>query len=779
MLSDVIIFSAYGLLSFVAIALLIFVLFQRSTLTRSFSLITVIILGFVVTVIQAIPEDMLAINFLTKELMLWLALIAVMIAFGGMVLHDSLKEQQLGRTRGLWLLLSALWLLGFLGAYFVEPNIVGWWFWSDNSASITTYVAFIGTILYTLFILGVSLKVFISAPMPEIANRGSFWAVTSLIFLTSLALISSNFVPLMLMGTVSLMLGVGMSIYGIRNVRLGDMRRVIISALRSVLAVFMAWAMIFGILYFLGISQLRERFDIGSDVNSIITLAIVASAIAILIMALRQGISVVFERFLMRPRRSIAQSSAQYSQRVASAANLEDVVEATTESINQIMGVSRSALILVNNTRRVQDAVELIVLEHGATLSNPSRVGYLSYKSPIYHILAVRQLPIGQYDIEYGAIFEKIASAEKQFFRDLQMSIYIPVIMENHLIGLIASGRKLDDTPYRREDTVILSIIGQQVGTALRSTRLIDDLQHLNDSMRGLNQRLENAKVELEKLDTIKTDFVTIASHELRTPLAQIRGYTDIIDSLNDSNALQPEQATQLIGNLRKSTERMEELISAMLDVSQIDVNSLDLRFVRTVPETIIKMALDPLRDPAKERNITINHHSMKNLPRINADLQRMVQAMRNILLNAIKFTPDGGRIDISATSESYEDGNNSDHILFQVRDTGVGVAEKDMPYIFNKFYRGFDTQLHSTGIYKFMGAGPGLGLTIAKGIIEGHGGYIWVESEGHSMEDLPGSIFYVRLPIDPPAGTGRMKPFEGDVNSTQAIPDAPELFAD
>ncbi|MEO1290493.1 MAG: ATP-binding protein, partial [Chloroflexota bacterium] len=189
---------------------------------------------------------------------------------------------------------------------------------------------------------------------------------------------------------------------------------------------------------------------------------------------------------------------------------------------------------------------------------------------------------------------------------------------------------------------------------------------------------------------------------------------------------------------------------------------------IRTSPETIIKMALEPLRDPAEERQIQIIRQSVKELPNIEADLQRMVQAIRNIVLNAIKFTPDGGTIEISAVLEPAKNENSVDNILFTIRDTGVGIDKKDIEFIFNKFYRAFDTQLHSTGIYKFMGAGPGLGLTIAKGIIEGHGGHIWAESTGHDMDNPQGSVFYVRLPVEPPSGQRRVSPFEDDMNRTQ-----------
>jgi len=103
------------------------------------------------------------------------------------------------------------------------------------------------------------------------------------------------------------------------------------------------------------------------------------------------------------------------------------------------------------------------------------------------------------------------------------------------------------------------------------------------------------------------------------------------------------------------------------------------------------------------------------------------------------------------------------------VADTGVGILPENRELIFRKFFRAYDPGLHSTGTYKFMGAGPGLGLTIARGIIEGHGGKIWAESPGHDMEKFPGATFYIQLPVSPPEGATRVKPFEtGDVRSVR-----------
>ncbi|PJF21500.1 MAG: hypothetical protein CUN56_10735, partial [Phototrophicales bacterium] len=346
---------------------------------------------------------------------------------------------------------------------------------------------------------------------------------------------------------------------------------------------------------------------------------------------------------------------------------------------------------------------------------------------------------------------------------------YAPITLDYTLIGILAVGQKLNDMAFYQRDLDLLTTLAQQTGIALRNARLVEDLQHLNKNMQSLNRKQKQANEQLSQLDAIKTDFVTIASHELRTPLAQIRGYTDIMDAMNESGMLDQDQTVTLIGNLRKATERMEELIAAMLDVSQLDVDAMDLRFTQSSVESVLRMAIEPLADAIKQRRLTLSARGLRGLPAIQADQQRLVQAMRNVIVNAIKFTPDGGKIEISASLQESQQEDKPDHILIEIKDTGVGIDRANLEMIFKKFFRAYDPSLHSTGTYKFLGAGPGLGLTIARGVIEGHGGKIWAESPGHSMESFPGSTFYILLPVSTPEDARRILSFEGTA-STDAI---------
>jgi signal transduction histidine kinase len=391
---------------------------------------------------------------------------------------------------------------------------------------------------------------------------------------------------------------------------------------------------------------------------------------------------------------------------------------------------------------------------------------FLDETSPLYRAFAVDRKPLLQFDMESSPEFRDLEPADRRFFRSLQMRAYAPIVVENAFVGILACGAKNNDMPFSQYDLDLLDTMAQQTGVALRNARLLVDLNHLNRSMRSLNLGLESAKDELEKLDSVKTDFITIASHELRTPLAQIRGYSDILDALNSEGMLDQEQITTMIGNLRKATERMEELISAMLDVSQLDVNAMDLRFAQTTLESVVRYAIEPLTDVIKQRRLSFEARGLRGLPHIQADMQRLVQAFRNIIVNAVKFTPDGGDIQITASVQPANDETESAQVLVAIQDTGVGIPPENLELVFKKFFRGYDPSLHSTGAYKFMGAGPGLGLTIAKGVIEGHGGKIWAESPGHDLQQCPGSTFFVLLPLNPPENARRVLPFASETKA-------------
>jgi signal transduction histidine kinase len=208
-----------------------------------------------------------------------------------------------------------------------------------------------------------------------------------------------------------------------------------------------------------------------------------------------------------------------------------------------------------------------------------------------------------------------------------------------------------------------------------------------------------------------------------------------------------PQIEIELLNGINNGTYRLKTIIDDMIDVSLIDNNLLQLHFQPLWINRLLSVLQTELDPAACERHQLFE---VRNFPGSNemtfGDPERLLQVLRNVLSNAIKYTPDGGRIQV--------DGRKlPGFIEIIIRDSGIGIAPDDQAIIFEKFARLGNTSLHSSGKTKFKGGGPGLGLHIAKGIIESHGGAIWVESPGYDEEKFPGSTFHILLPLqaEPP----------------------------
>jgi signal transduction histidine kinase len=253
--------------------------------------------------------------------------------------------------------------------------------------------------------------------------------------------------------------------------------------------------------------------------------------------------------------------------------------------------------------------------------------------------------------------------------------------------------------------------------------------------------QLEELRQSLEKLDRTKSDFISVAAHELRTPLTLIEGYTAMLsENLARQNLASKE--LQLLEGIQNGTRRLHAIIDDMIDVSLIDNNLMQMNFQPVWLNRLFSVLATEMAEITAERNISLEVKPFPGSAEITfADPERILQVLRNILTNAIKYTPDGGSILV--------DGRKlPGFVEVIIQDTGIGIDLEDQPIIFEKFSRLGSTSLHSSGKTKFKGGGPGLGLRIAKGIIESHGGAIWVESPGYDEQNCPGTTFHILLPL-------------------------------
>lgn len=261
-----------------------------------------------------------------------------------------------------------------------------------------------------------------------------------------------------------------------------------------------------------------------------------------------------------------------------------------------------------------------------------------------------------------------------------------------------------------------------------------------------VQRELENARRRLEQLDRSKSDFISVAAHELKTPLTLIEGYAAMIREQHppDGDALYHDSLLKGIDN---GTNRLREIIDDMIDVSLLDNNLLSLNYQPLWLNRILRTLHEECAGALLERGQTLAIRSFPGSDEMTfGDPERLFQAFRNLLINAIKYTPDGGRIEINGRKLPG-------FIEITFADTGIGIDPEHHSLIFEKFGQLGNISLHSSGKTKYKGGGPGLGLPITKGLIEAHGGTIWVESERMDENACPGSVFHVMLPFrrEPP----------------------------
>jgi two-component system phosphate regulon sensor histidine kinase PhoR len=228
---------------------------------------------------------------------------------------------------------------------------------------------------------------------------------------------------------------------------------------------------------------------------------------------------------------------------------------------------------------------------------------------------------------------------------------------------------------------------------------------------------------QLRRLETVRRDFISNVSHELRTPLASLNA---LAETLQEGALDDPPAARRFLLRMETEIDNITQLVNELLELSRIESGKVPISFHRVLPYDLLKTAHLRMSLQSERAGLELTLDCDPNLPAVFADPDRIVQVLINLIHNATKFTAPGGKITLSA----YQDNNR---IVFFVRDTGVGIARKDLGRIFERFYKADQAR---------TGGGTGLGLSIARHMVEVHDGYIWAESE----PDM-GSTFYFTLP--------------------------------
>lgn len=229
----------------------------------------------------------------------------------------------------------------------------------------------------------------------------------------------------------------------------------------------------------------------------------------------------------------------------------------------------------------------------------------------------------------------------------------------------------------------------------------------------------------------MKSEFVATVSHDLRSPLTLIRGYATMLDMVGDLNEQQQGYARKIVSGV----ENMSRLVNNLLDLGRIELG-VGLQVENVTVLDMIERVTSALQLQATQKNIELTVELSKDMPHaVEADQALLNQAVYNLTENAIKYTPDGGRVTLRTLSLP-------EALIFSVEDTGIGIAEDDLPRLFEKFYRGKQREARAQH-------GSGLGLAIVNSIAINHGGKVWVDSTLGK-----GSTFYLQIPLAQPKET-------------------------
>lgn len=387
---------------------------------------------------------------------------------------------------------------------------------------------------------------------------------------------------------------------------------------------------------------------------------------------------------------------------VRSGLNLEHVLQAVTTSVKEVIrGTDEVMVHLLDESGRLLEP-------RASTTADLSDLPSLAFeeKGPLRVMLAAAK-PLAVHLSDIGT-----HSLNGKFKKDGTSSALVaPLIAGQEIVGLLTltPDETYPQTELLEEDSErLLGTMANQAAIAIKNAQLFEATQR--------------AYEELRKLDDLKTQFINIAAHELRTPLGAMMGYA----SYAEKRA--PEKLRKSMRFMVASTVRMRTMIDAMLTIQRLDAGTAFLRVAPMDLRDVVDKVVSDYEPMAELEGHTLEVNLPDDLPVIQADAEKVGLILSNLISNAIKFTPEGGRIEV--TAQNYLKG-----ILMSVRDNGGGIALVDQERIFDRFYQARVEHIAGHG-------GMGLGLTIVKQLVEMHEGQVWLESELGK-----GTAFFFTLP--------------------------------
>ena len=638
-----------------------------------------------------------------------------------------------------WAGVGVFWLLGFI---ILAPNISRFSevVWSNPLFTLTrdrllpTWAG-IGWFVFTVGSIINVRSAFKASRQPLLRNRLNYWTpVFLLLFINDAFILIGKPLP----GNPVRLLAAALSTFIIVTHDPTDLREVARRVLTYIITTFVIVTF-----YIAGFTASQAVFNALPNYSPLLVGAGIALLLSLIFTPLLSLVQRWVNKWLNIQEFHPSKTLHAYSEQISNILDMQRLANVAVGLIIEAMDITRGFLFLVDS-ELAKDAQKSYRLRAVRNLGERQiRILTLPNDHPVVKQLTVEQRPLLQYDLDLLPVFRPVSQPEREWFNNLESEVYLPIFSKREWIGMLALGAKISGNRYTAEDLVTLSALANQTAVALENARLVENLVQLNTELRQAYRDLDKANRDLERLDQTKSDFISIASHELRTPLTTMIGYTEML--IEDESL--PAPVHQMLKGISKGTKRLHEIMDSMFDIAQIDTRTLQLHIVPVNVAELVKEVSEKLDGSLKERNqnLIIN---IPEIPSARADPNLLKKLFQHLLSNAIKFTPNDGRIAVAARALPPQNAEMPEGgVEIVVSDTGVGVDPASRDIIFSKFYQPGELSKHSTSKTRFMGSGAGLGLALSKGIVEAHGGRIWVESTGYDEVNFPGSRFHVVLP--------------------------------
>jgi signal transduction histidine kinase len=653
------------------------------------------------------------------------------------VLHAFLQK----KLSPVWIVMGVLWAASIpavLLNIFNLPDIL--WtndIWMLPRERLGFAISALGWLVFGTGMIFTFRVAYRNTKQPLHRNRLAYWLPILFFMLTADALFINNLAlwaaPLRMVGTVVLS-------YIVITHYLPDLQQI----MRSML-IYVATTLLASLFYLAGFAGATALFPNIAASNTIIVGTIVAVLLASIYRTLLGFVERRVDKLLRIEHLDVSHTINEYSRSISNILEMERLANVTITLIMEVMDIQRGFLFLVDK-KQTNDGQQFYGLRAVRSAGErPISEIWLRQDGPIVKHFLEEQRPLLQFDVDLLPKFKTNFPDERSRLNRLDAEVYVPIFAKREWIGLFALGGKISGNRYTEENLVTLSALAGQTAVALENARLVENLIELNKKVRDAYRDLGHAKQDLEKIDRTKSDFISIASHELRTPLTVMRGYTEMLLDSPDLN----QHVLKMLKGIHDGTMRLHEIMESLFDIAQLDARTLELEFEPIDVGKLVQEVSTGMSQVLKDRKQTLTL-DLPPLPGIQADPNTLRKVFYHLVTNAVKFTPDEGKIKITGKTLPFSNADMPEGGLeIIVSDTGIGIDASFKEVIFTKFYQpGEQLGKHSTGKTKFKGSGVGLGLALSRGIIEAHGGKIWVESPGYDEAKCLGSKFHVLLPL-------------------------------